>query len=185
MNSLPALKIHAKLTRFSPSLLNPEHDRTMRVEVDLYNGDPASFQAFVAKEKASACADLKGHVLPQMPSIERTQGPIMPATEPLNLFPGMYGNMRLILRGLKNAFLLPSSALVSEGGRSFVYLIKEGKAVKVPVEVQADDGKMVKLALIEKSGSQLIKRELTGNEEVVSSNQGELVDGQAVKTNPQ
>ena len=42
----------------------------------------------------------------------------------------------------------------------------------------------MKIVLVEHIGSQEIKRELAGNEEIVSSNQGELSDGQAVKTAP-
>ena len=37
MSELPSIKIHALVTRFSPSLQTPGNDRTMRVEVDLYN----------------------------------------------------------------------------------------------------------------------------------------------------
>ena len=181
MKTLPAMKIHAKLTRFSPSLLNPERDLTMRVEVDLYNGNPADFAAFVAKEKAEGYAGLKGHLLPRLPSLERHGGAEEPVTEPLNLLPGMYGNMRLVLRNFKNALLLPSSALVSEGGRSFIYQVKDGRAVKVPVEKQADDGNRVLLTLIENSGAGLNRRQLCATDEVVISNQGELSDGQPVR----
>jgi hypothetical protein len=62
-----------------------------------------------------------------------------------------------------------------------VFVVKDGRAVKVPVEVQADNGEEVKVAQVEKVRGQEVKRELTGNEEIVSSNQGELSDGQAVK----
>jgi hypothetical protein len=184
MKALPALKLHAKLTRFAPSLVNQEHDRTMRVEVDLYNDDPAGFAAFVAAQKASRYEDLKGHTLPQLAFVER-DGALEHSPGALNLLPGMYGNMRLILRGFKNNYLLPSSTLVSEGGNYFIFLAKDGRVVKTPVDVQADDGKMVKLVLIERSGKNLVKKELTGAEEVVNSNQGELSNGQQVKTTPE
>ena len=59
MNDLPGEVTHARVTRFAPSLNNPEHDRTMRVEVDLYNGTKQEYERFVAKEAAlpafSAC----------------------------------------------------------------------------------------------------------------------------------
>jgi len=134
--------------------------------------------------RRKGCADLKGQTLPQLASIERN-GALERSPETLNLLPGMYGNMRLILRSFKDAYLLPSSALISEGGRSFVFLVKDGRVVRVPVELQADDGKMVKLVLMEKAGNDLIKKELTGSEEVVNSNQGELTSGQRVKTTPE
>ena len=66
MNSLPGVEIHAKVTRFSPSLLNPENDRTMRVEVDLYNGTIEQYKRFLAREQASGNADLKSHKLPAL-----------------------------------------------------------------------------------------------------------------------
>ena len=49
MDLLPGLVIHGKVTRYSSSLDNPEHDRTMRVEVDLYNGSAEEYQAFLAQ----------------------------------------------------------------------------------------------------------------------------------------
>src|SRR5262249_46030915 len=102
-------------------------------------------------------------------------------TEALRLLPGQFGKMRLLLGNFQKAYLLPSSAVFSHGGTSYIYLVKEGRAQKVAVEVQADNGKLVKLALIERSGGEEILRELSGDEEVVASNQGELSDGQAVR----
>ena len=51
MSELPHLLIRGKVTRFAPSLQTPEHDRTMRVEVDLYNGKRADYDRFVARER--------------------------------------------------------------------------------------------------------------------------------------
>jgi multidrug resistance efflux pump len=178
MNSLPGVVMRAKVTRFSPSLINPEHDRTMRVEVDLFNSDAKAFAAFLAKEKATGNADLKSHKLPTMPQfIGKANG-----EESFRLLPGQYGSMRLVLRNFQNSYLVPSSAVFSQGGISYVFLIKDGHVVKTPIEIRADNGKSVKIVLVEHAGGQEIKRELAGNEEIVSSNQGELSDGQAVKT---
>jgi multidrug resistance efflux pump len=180
MNSLPGLVIRGKVTRKSDSLVTPEHDRTMRVEVDLYNGSAQDYQTFLAREKLTGNADLKSHLLPIFPRVLGKQV----GAEPLGLLPGQYGKMRLMLRGFRKAYLLPRSAVVSQGGASFVFLVKDGRAVKVPVEIQADNGKMVKLVLVEKVGEQEIKRELTEDDQVVASNQGELSNGQAVKPTP-
>ena len=73
------------------------------------------------------------------------------ADQPLRLIPGQYGKMRLVLRNFAKAFLLPHSAVVSQGGTSYVFVVKDGRAVKMPVEVQADNGEEVKVVLIEKS----------------------------------
>ncbi len=180
MDTLPGLVIKGKVTRSSPSLDNPEHDRTMRVEVDLYNGSAAEFKAFQAREKDTGNADLKSKTLPSFPKVEGKDV----ADQPLRLIPGQYGKMRLVLRNFPKAFLLPHSAVVSQGGTSYVFVVKDGRALKMPVDVLADNGEEVKAALIEKSGGQEVKRELTGSEEIVNSNQGELTNGQVVKTTP-
>jgi multidrug resistance efflux pump len=178
MNSLPGVEIRGKVTRFAPSLNNPEHDRTMRVEVDLYNGSAAEYKEFVEREKGLGNADLKDKTLPTFPQVKGKDVD----SEPLRLIDGQYGKMRLVLRTFAKAFLLPRSALFSQGGTSYVFLVKDGRAVKVPVEIQANDGERVKVVLLEKIGGQEVKREPTAADEVVSSNQGELSDGKAVKT---
>ncbi len=178
MDTLPGLVIEGKVTRYAPSLDNPEHDRTMRVEVDLYNGSAAEYQAFLAREKATGNADLKSKTLPVFPKVDGKDV----KDQPLRLIPGQFGTMRLVLRSFDKALLLPRTAVVSQGGTSYVFVVKDGKALKRPVEVQADNGQEVKVVLIEKVKGQKVQRELTGNEEIVFSNQGELDSGQAVKT---
>jgi multidrug efflux pump subunit AcrA (membrane-fusion protein) len=175
---LPGLKIRSRVTRFSHSLKNPENDRTMRVEVDLFNGTTEEYKQLEARAKATRYDSLKEHKLPAIPSVEGKQATALNE----RLLQGMFGKMRLILRDFDNAWLLPSSALVHQGGRSFVFLVKDGKAVRVAVDVTLDDGRMAKAALLQKIDGQEVERELSGQEEVVYSNQGELTDGQAVKT---
>ncbi len=177
MSSLPGMIIRARVTRFSPSLETPEHDRTMRVEVDLFNGSAAAFVAFLAKEKANNRADLKGRALPILPQVSGART----SSQALGLLPGQYGKMRLVLGGFQNAFLVPSTAVFSQGGNSFIFLLQDGRAVRTPVEIQADNGKTLKLALIERTGGNEVHKELTGSEEIVFSNQGELTNGQEIK----
>jgi multidrug resistance efflux pump len=180
MSNLPGVEIRGKVTRFAPTIDNPEHDRTMRVEVDLYNGSAAQYKEFLEREKALGNADLKSKMLPVFPKVEGKDR----ISEALHLIPGQYGKMRLVLRNYGKSFLLPRGAIFSQGGTSYAFLVKDGKAVKVPVEIQANDGERVKVVLLEKVRGQEAKRELTAADEVVSSNQGELSDGQAVKTSP-
>jgi hypothetical protein len=180
MDLLPGLVIEGKVTRYSHNLKNPEHDRTMRVEVDLYNGTAAEWRAFLAHEKGLGNGDLKSKTLPVFPKVDGKEV----ADRPLHLMPGEYGRMRLVVGNFQDAFLLPRNAVVSEGGTSYVYLVKDGRVVKTPVTVRADNGEEVKVALLEKVGGMVVKRDLAGTEEVVNSNQGELSNGQAVKTTP-
>jgi multidrug efflux pump subunit AcrA (membrane-fusion protein) len=177
LDLLPGLVIEGKVTRYSPSLDNPEHDRTMRVEVDLYNGTAAEFQAFLAREKDLGHNDLKSKTLPVFPKVAGKDV----AGHPLHLMAGQYGKMRLVLDRFPDAFLLPHSAVVTQGGTSYVFVVKDGRALKMPVEVQADNGEEVKVALVEKVRGMVVRRDLTGDEEIVASNQGELSNGEAVK----
>ncbi len=57
--------------------------------------------------------------------------------------------------------------------------MQNGKAHLQPVDVQVDDGKLVKVELLGDKGEVL--GDLTGKEEVIISNQGELSEGQPVK----
>jgi multidrug efflux pump subunit AcrA (membrane-fusion protein) len=177
MGALPGWRIRGKITRFSPSLQTPEHDRTMRVEMDLFNGSAEEFKKLAEQATANKNAGLKGRVLPTFPTVNGQASAGLDG----RLLPGMFGAMRLTLRKFNNARLIPSTALVSQGGRYFLYLVKDGKAVRVPVDVQVDDGRLAKVVLVETAGGQEVRRDLTGEETVVVSNQGELSDGQAVK----
>jgi HlyD family secretion protein len=179
MSELPNQVIHGKVTRFAPSLQTPEHDRTMRVEVDLYNRSRADYDRFLAKEKQLGHADLKGGTLPWFPAVANPN-----LAEAPRLLPGMYGTMQLVLKTFNQAYLVPSSAVVSQGGKSFIFEVVNDVAHQVPVEVQVDDGNLAKVVRIVKAGQRDVKQDLTGKEELVLSNQGELSDGQAVKPTP-
>jgi multidrug efflux pump subunit AcrA (membrane-fusion protein) len=181
MTELPGQLLHANVSRSNPSLQTPEHDRTMRVEVDLYNGTEAEYQRFLANEKATDYADLKGD-----PKLKASKLPLFPKvkgnlTQSHRLLPGMYGKMRLVLRKFKNAYLVPSEAIIKQGGTPYIYLVKGGKARLQQVEEQLNNGKLAKVVLVAKEDDQEVKLDLTGDEEIIISNQGELSDGQAVR----
>ncbi|MGH9677549.1 MAG: hypothetical protein ACRD36_10650, partial [Candidatus Acidiferrum sp.] len=93
-----------------------------------------------------------------------------------------YGEMRLVLQKFGNTWLIHSEALVNQGGRSFLFIVRDGKAVRVPAVVQVSDGKVAKVEIMEQLGDEEIARELTGSEDIIASNQGELADGQPVST---
>ncbi len=176
MSELPGVSLRGRVTRSSPSLLNKDNDHTRLVEVDLFNGTEKEFQAFVASERAK---DLKEGPLPIVPSVAGQK-----AAEFHRLLPGMYGEMRLVFRKLPNVFLIPSGAIVRDGGTAYVYLVKEGKAIKAPVEIQVDDQKLAKVAVLEKTPAGQVKRGLTEKDVIVYSNFGELSDGQEIESIP-
>ncbi|HEY7425117.1 MAG TPA: efflux RND transporter periplasmic adaptor subunit [Gemmataceae bacterium] len=198
VDALPGLEIHGAVTRFARSLVNNQHDLTMRVEVELWNGTAEEFQRFVAKEKEGTVpygdvkqkiakkvpfGDLKagsydeqtGNILVRMPKFE---GPLA-ARQAADLLPGMYARMTLVLRKFDHAYLLPSAAIDVKGGFPYIWVVRDDKAYKQPVRIQVDDGKLVKVELLNENGE--VKGELTGKEEVIVSNQGELSEGQPVK----
>src|SRR5262249_13507794 len=149
---LPGWKIHGQVTRFSPSLNNPEHDRTMRVEVDLFNESAEAYERLAARAKATRYAGLKGRKLPTFPTVngKPSAGLDRRPTAGLDgrLLRGMFGRMRLALQSFNNAWLVPSTAVVHQGGRSFLFLVRDDKAVRVPVELQVDDGRLAKVVLV-------------------------------------
>jgi multidrug resistance efflux pump len=182
----PGLAFHGKVTRFSDTLQNPQHDRTMRVEVDLYNGTAAEYERFKQEEKAAKppYGDLKNTLLSARTRRPEDKLPALPVItgkvgsgDPEPLLPGMYGRMRLLLRTFNDVYLIPSYAIVNEGGQSYLYLVKNGSAQKVEVRIRADNGKVARVILLGEGGE---TRRLSGDEEIVASNQGELSDGQAV-----
>ena len=205
LDELPGIVIHGKVTRFSPSI--QEKDRTMLVEVDLYNGSRKEYETFIARQmgtvvapfghlnlfdlltarataRASWMRNRKGYDDP-LPLFAKVTGRDDGNTNH-KLLPGMYGNMRLMLQRFQNSYLLPSSAVFSRGGKRFIAQVEDGKVHLAPVKVQVDDGALVKVALIctkvDETGEEQIFCDLTGAEEIILAGQGELEDGQAVKT---
>jgi multidrug resistance efflux pump len=175
--SLPGVKIHGKVTRYPPSLVNPEKDRTMLVEVDLWNRSPERVKEIMSAPhfkdgiKKGMAGDPNGG-LPVLPHIEGK----MIGRE---LLPGMFGEMTLVLRKFDDVHMLPSQAIVNKGGYQYIYVVKDGKAQLQPVKVLVDDGKLVNVELLDKEGG--VIGPLTGKEQVIVSNQGELSEGQPVK----
>lgn len=204
MDQLPGEEIRGKVTRFSPSVANK--DRTMRVEVDLYNGSEPDYRKFVRKGLTTfvtpfaASYPVEATVLLGAARItwgqhRKSMGafPLFPtisgesASHPLrHLLPGMTGYMELRLP-CDNSYLLPISAVFSRGGKTYIAEVKKGIAHLVPVVVQAEDGSLAKVVTIARRTNpktgvrEPLRKELTGNEEVIASGQGEIADGQAVQ----
>jgi RND family efflux transporter MFP subunit len=95
------------------------------------------------------------------------------------LLPGMYGNARLVLQEMLEAYAIPVGALYSRKGENYIMLVVDGVARRQPVRITYDDGREVAVVKLVKGKSVL----LAGTDEVIISNKGELRDGQRVKTN--
>jgi multidrug resistance efflux pump len=202
-DDLPGLTIHGKVTRYSRSIRN--RDRTMRVEVDLWNDTPAKYDRFAARcvgnwlSPLGAAGPLQLATL--MTNADRVWSkhskdradpfPVLPAVSgvsdaPPELIPGMSGYMRLQLREFKGAYLLPSSTVFSRGGRPYILEVRDGKSHLLPVRVQVNDGRLAKVAVIVQPadparGKGEVLRPLTGNETIILNRQVEIGDEQPVE----
>lgn len=181
----PPYTVQAKVTRFSP-YLDPEKGRTMRAEVDIFNPPTRNFNKGLQRAQTTMLTPLAA------------QGPVQAlvlnalSQQQLNrpgiLRPGMYGNMRLVLQRFEGANVVPSSAIVSREGKTFVFLVKDGKAVRAPVRVLLEDGARSRIAFFASASHAQADdeedlRDLDGSEEIIASGQGELSEGQEVKHN--
>lgn len=171
VDDLPDVSIPVRVTRFAPSVQNADH--TMRVEVDLFNGDEAEY--------AKLLADLKRADGPRP-----TKGPgddpparAFPPGTARRLIPGMSGNLTLTVGGFGESFVLPSTAVYSRGGATYLLLVENGITREVPVRVQLTDGKTVRVALLTKKrdssgATRDVLTDLTGTEQVVAARQTEF-----------
>ena len=87
-----------------------------------------------------------------------------------SLWPGQFVTVQLLLSVDENAITLPSEAIITSGTSTFVYLMEDGKAKRLPVKVGRAAGTLVKID----SG-------LVGGEQVIVEGQARLRDGAAVQ----
>ena len=163
--------IQAKVTRIAPSI--SKSDRTIQVEVDLYNRSESAFKELLTNSAANALRNLKGGEVPQMP-----KG--LPEGKEAGLIPGSYGKMRVQVRPKSDDLLLPSSVISYRGGVPFVFRVENGFVKKIPVEIDLDDGETLHLWLKQSEAGQTISRNVNPGDEYVISNQGELEDSQPI-----
>jgi multidrug resistance efflux pump len=183
VDDLPGVSITAAVSRIAPSVQNA--DRTMRVEIDLFNGDEDDYRRLEEQTKANAAERVvKGRNDP----IPMRAFP-MSAPKSRRLIAGMTGNMRLTVGGFGDSYVLPNTAVYSRSGTSYMLLVIDGRTKQVPVRVQVSDGKTVRVAMLEKQRSadgvlRDLLIDLKGTEEVVVARQLEIGDGTTVKTGP-
>jgi multidrug resistance efflux pump len=184
LDALPGVKIQGRVTRLAPSLETTDRDRTMRVEVDLWNGPPSQFPAFLAAnfdgDRPKPGADVKDGLPPLVPIFTNEDDELQRSRR---LMSDMYGRMTLSLRSFGKFRLIPSVAVLHEGGREFLYVVENGKAHRVPIRVQVDDGNLAKVVVLDKNNR--VHGELTGKEEVIVSNLEEVSEGQPVAASVQ
>ena len=167
--------LSARIARIAPSL-SPA-DRTIQVEVDLYNRSLTEFRDFMTRSEKEQHADLKGRQPPVFPTG-------LADGQSARLIPGSYGRMRLILKRFTDRSLIPTAAISRSGGLTYVYLVEKGIARKARVAIDLEDGTQVRAVLISRKDGLEQRQELADTDEIVVSNQGELEDGQPVTSMP-
>lgn len=135
-------------------------------------GQPATLvaNALPAKEFAGAVSRCAGALDPATRTM-RVEVDVPNAQAELK--PGMYGSLVITLAQRENALTVPASAVVSEKDRRFVYVVRHGRAHKVPVTIGADDAIRAEVT----SG-------LDADSAVVVSGLGALADGAPVHAEP-
>ncbi len=86
------------------------------------------------------------------------------------LRPGTFGSVTIILADLPDALMLPTSAVVADGGQAAVLIVEEGEARRREVELGLSEGGRVQVI-----GG------LIGNEAVIADGKLSVHDGQAVE----
>ena len=100
------------------------------------------------------------------------------------IVPGTMATVRVSLDNFADARLLPSGAVFNRSGQSYILVVEDEVTKAVPVVVQVNDGRLVKVAMSSTVGGQQVLRELTGNEQIVATRQVEIGDGQRVNAVP-
>jgi hypothetical protein len=96
----------------------------------------------------------------------------------------------LRLADFSESRLVPTSAIFALGDRSYIFEVHGGQAVRVPIHIQYEDGVQAKIVKVVQSADPKTGKpveayqELTEQDEIVRSGQGELAPGQRVQTVP-
>jgi len=171
VDSLPGFSLTGKVSRFAPSIQGS--DRTLRVEVDLFNGTKAEFDS-VRKGLES-----KG----MMDGAPIAVGGESASKATYRLVPGMTATMRLMLEEGGESFVLPSSAIYSRTGKPYILVVEDSITRQIPIVIQVSDGNAAKVAILakESAAGEEFLQSLTGQEVVVAARQLELGDGAKVE----
>ncbi|MBI3407984.1 MAG: efflux RND transporter periplasmic adaptor subunit [Planctomycetes bacterium] len=172
------------VTRHSRAL-DTERGRTMRVEVDLYNPPLRGYKRSVREGVCSFLSSLGASNALGTIALWETGQQLW--ARPGLLHDGMYGDMSIILERFRDPYLIPSAAVFTHKGKTCILLVRDNVIQRVPVQVQLEDGIRAKVGIILRealpdSNDDDVVRELTPDDEIVLSGQGELADGQEVRT---
>jgi multidrug efflux pump subunit AcrA (membrane-fusion protein) len=201
-DGMPGVELRGTVSRFARSIRG--EDRTMRVEVDVFNGTRVQYERFLAKNVGGWLAPLAARGPAELANLlgaadstwlanskgEQGAFPVCVAgaslPETLHLIPGTSGYMRLNLKQFRGACLVPSGVVYTKGGTSYVLLIKDGVTQELPARVQVDDGRIAKIAVVVQAadparGLREVLRDLTPEDTLVLNRQVEVGGKRPVK----
>lgn len=167
IDALPGRLFQCKPTRYAPNFAN--NDRTREVQIDLFNGTAAQFDVFIQKLATSPQNNLKGGKQPALPGG-------LQLGEAAGLMPGMFGSLKLVATRFKDAPLIPSSAILRQGGVPFLMKVENGVARKRQIAIEVDNGTSARVRWAD--GSQLT--DLLPGDEFVAANPAVIEDGTTV-----
>ncbi|MFO7154428.1 MAG: efflux RND transporter periplasmic adaptor subunit, partial [Caldicoprobacter oshimai] len=75
---------------------------------------------------------------------------------PGKLRPGMFARAGLVLDKKENAVVVPKRAIVRQGDKAYVFVIKGGSVERREVQVGMDDGERIEVISGLKSGEQVV-----------------------------
>jgi multidrug efflux pump subunit AcrA (membrane-fusion protein) len=164
-DGLPNGKLVSTISRIAPSINIA--DRTIKVEVDIYNRTKTEYNNLILLEKKNSFQDFKGREQPLFP-----EG--LPSNEQANLMPGNYGRIRVSAKPSEDVLLIPTSAIFRSGGISYVYKIENNHAIKKKIKVIVDDGNLVQATYLVKENGLEIPKPLVATDEIAISNQSDV-----------
>lgn len=101
---------------------------------------------------------------PYLDERARTRSLEISINEPVDLLPGMFGRIRLVIKSIPDALVIPVNALlVTPQGGSIVYVDQDGKAVQRKVTTGIEDRDRLQLLSGVKAGELVI---VSGNEKL-------------------
>ena len=95
------------------------------------------------------------------------------------LRPGLYVSAK-ITATMPEAWVLPVNAVVKQADQTVVFLHRDGKAIRLPIQPGRSDGTWTEVMRKQKSGAPGVWEEWTGSESVLSGPAATLTDGQDV-----
>ncbi|MBN2325468.1 MAG: efflux RND transporter periplasmic adaptor subunit [Spirochaetes bacterium] len=83
---------------------------------------------------------------PVIDTVSRTQEVRVEVQNPRHtLKPGMYGEVKIVIRKKPDSLILPLGAVMDKDGKRIIFLVKEGKAVMVEPELDITEGDRISL----------------------------------------